>query len=217
MLYQHFGPRNWWPGETSFEVVVGAILTQSVAWRNVEKAIANLKGQGLLDPLALLAAPDEQIEEAVRPTRYYRMKTKKLKAFCRHLVEEYDGDLAKMFAKPWPKLREELLGVWGLGPETVDSILLYAGEKPTFVVDAYTKRIWARLGVHPEDIDYEELRAYFMDRLPEDVALYNEFHALIDGVGNRYCKAKNPKCGDCPLAAICCFPTGGEGEPGVEK
>ncbi len=217
LMFDHFGPRHWWPAETPFEVIVGAILTQSVAWRNVETAIANLKQRGLLDPVALLAAPDEVIEEAIRPTRYYRMKRRKLQAFCRYLVDKHQGNLAELFQRPLAELRAELLGIWGLGPETVDSILLYAGGMPSFVVDAYTKRIWARLGVHPEDIDYELLRAYFMDNLPEDLQLYNEFHALIVGVGNRYCRVKKPLCGECPLQNRCQHPIAGKEKSTVEN
>lgn len=200
-----------------FEVIVGAILTQSVAWRNVEIAIANLKEKELLDPVALLTAPDEVIEEAIRPTLYYRQKRRKLQAFCRHLLDKYQGDLTALFRRPLSELRAELLGIWGLGPETVDSILLYAGGLPTFVVDAYTKRIWARLGIHPEGIEYETLRAYFMDHLPPDVQLYNEYHALIVAVGNRYCRAKQPLCVECPLLVRCRYQPAGNEKSTVES
>lgn len=202
-LFRHFGPRHWWPAETPFEVVVGAILTQSVAWRNVEKAIATLKDRELLTPQALYDAPVELIQECVIPTRYYVVKAKKLKSFVTHLVERYDGDLAVLMSQDLGRLRRELLGIWGLGPETVDSILLYAGNHPIFVVDAYTRRILVRLGVWPDNIAYDEMQRYFMSRLPADAPLYNEYHALLDGLGHHLCHASKPKCPGCPLLDIC--------------
>lgn len=202
-MFDKLGPRNWWPAETPFEVIIGAILTQSVSWGNVEKAIENLKKQGLLNPHQLVLADDEVLEEAVRPTRYYKQKALRLKAFCTMLVEEYGGDLDLLFALDLPVLRRRLLQIKGIGPETADSIILYAAEKPIFVVDAYTRRIFSRLGIFPEDIDYQSMQDFFMKHLPPDVELYNEYHALIDGVGNRYCAAQKPKCGECPLHELC--------------
>lgn len=202
-LYSHFGPRHWWPGETQLEVVVGAILTQSVSWRNVEKAIGNLKGKGLLCVRALHDVPMAELEQAVVPTLYFRMKARKLKAFMGHLVNVYDASLDSMFGQPLASLRQELLSIYGIGPETADSILLYAGNYPIFVVDAYTRRIFARLGLLAETATYQEMQHFFMTRLTEDVELFNEYHALIDALGNRVCLARKPKCSECPLSAGC--------------
>jgi endonuclease-3 related protein len=204
-MYKHFGPRHWWPADTPFEVVVGAILTQSVAWRNVEQAIKNLKQARLLDLAAIAHAELDELARLIRPTRYYNMKARKLQAFCRHVLENYDGSLERFFAMDlWP-LREELLGIYGIGEETADSILLYAAEKPIFVVDAYTRRIFSRLGMVDAGIKYGQLQRFFMDHIPPDVMLYNEYHAQIDAVGNHYCAAKKPSCGECPLRPLCGF------------
>lgn len=202
-LYSHFGPRHWWPAETPFEVIAGAILTQNVAWKNVEKAIAALRERGYLGPLALHTAPDEEIEQLIRPAGYFRMKTKKLKAFTRHLFERYGGSLDAMFRRPLGELRQELLGIYGLGPETVDAILCYAGNLPVMVMDAYTRRVFGRLGLTPENATYDQLQAFFHRHLPADVALYNEYHALIDGLANRLCTKRRPACGECPVADLC--------------
>lgn len=203
-LFDHFGARHWWPGDTSLEVCIGAILTQSVAWKNVEKAISNLKQQNLLDWENLKRASAEDIEPYIIPTRFYKMKAKKIVSFVRFVEENY-GSLEKMFSENLEVLRPALLKVWGLGPETVDSILLYAGEKPTFVIDAYTKRIFSRLGAIDADISYEDLRSYFQDALPKEAPLYNEYHALIDGLGHHICLNKKPRCMDCPLNELCNF------------
>lgn len=203
-LYNHFGPRHWWPAETPFEVVVGAILTQSVAWRNVEKAIVNLKEAGLLSVEGLHQAEVEEIASLIVPTRYYRAKAKKLKAFINFLVEKYGGSLERLFAVPLDKLRPELLGLNGIGPETADSILLYAGEYPIFVIDAYTHRIFQRLGVFEPKVSYAEMQRFFMYHLPTDVKLFNEYHALIDALGNRLCRARKPTCQECPLLGLGC-------------
>ncbi|HHW15304.1 MAG TPA: endonuclease III domain-containing protein [Firmicutes bacterium] len=219
-LYAWAGPRHWWPAETPFEMIVGAILTQSVAWRNVVQAIGNLKAAGLLAPWALYRAEPGEIERCIVPTRYFRVKAKKLKAFVTHLCERYGGELEQLFARPWPELRRELLGVYGLGPETVDSILLYAGRQPVFVVDAYTRRIFSRLGLVPEKIGYQALQDYFMGLLPAEERLFNEYHAQLDGLGHRVCLAGKPRCAECPLREDCAV---GRGErrlaedPGPEK
>ncbi len=201
-LFKNFGPRHWWPAETPYEVIVGAILTQAVAWRNVEKAIANLKSRDLLDPYQLYRTNTETLEELLKPTRYYKMKTRKLEAFNRFLVENYQGNLQLMFQEKLFQLRTKLLKVYGMGPETVDSILLYAGNLPVFVIDSYTKRIFSRLGMVPEKINYNELQALFMNNLPCDSNLYNEYHAQIDALGNLICH-NTPKCGQCPIADEC--------------
>lgn len=199
----HFGPRKWWPAETPFEVCVGAILTQNVAWRNVVRAIDALKGEGLLSPGAIHRTPAEKIAGLIRPTRYFNQKTVKLKAFCSLVVEEHGLD--SLFALPAVELRKRLLGIRGIGKETADSIILYAAEKPVFVVDAYTSRIFARLGIIPGGWSYERIQCFFTENLPEDAALFNQYHALIDGTGHHFCSV-TPRCGDCPLADRCKYP-----------
>ncbi len=202
-MYEHFGSRGWWPGETVFEICVGAILTQSVAWKNVVKAIDNLKDKGLCDLPSMYNCPREEIEKCIVPTMYYRMKAKKLKSFVTHVTEKYRGNLQEMLAKDLPELRKELLAIYGIGPETADSIILYAAEKPIFVVDAYTRRIFSRLGCFAEEATYDQMQRYFMDNLPPDTRLYNEFHALIVGVGNKYCGNRKTRCGECPVREFC--------------
>ncbi len=209
-MFEYFGSRSWWPGETIFEICVGAILTQSVSWKNVMKAIENLKRAGFLELESMYNASDEAIEQCIIPTMYYRMKTKKLKAFVGHIMQKYNGNLTKMFNKDMDSLRIELLGIYGIGPETADSIILYAAEKPAFVVDAYTRRIFSRLGIFSEDVTYDEMQDYFMKRLSPDVPLYNEYHALVTGIGNRFCSNKRPKCKECPLRERCFYPQGRE-------
>lgn len=204
-LLDHFGPRHWWPARTEFEVIVGAILTQNVSWKNVEKAICNLDRLGLLDPHRLLAAPLEVIAEAVLPTRYYRQKAERLRGFCEFLLREYQGELTELFSLDITELRERLLALKGIGKETADSIILYAAGKPIFVVDAYTKRIFYRLGLIPEDANYDRVQEFFMKHLPPETGLYNEYHALIDALGNALCANRKPRCTVCPLADICDF------------
>ncbi|NOZ56893.1 MAG: endonuclease III domain-containing protein [Calditrichaeota bacterium] len=197
-LFEQIGPRHWWPGETPFEVMVGAILTQNTAWANVEKAIRNLKAAGLLDPLGLYRAEQSRVAELIRPSGYYNQKAAKLKRFVKFFVEEYGADLEKMKAEPLDVLRRKLLQINGIGPETADSILLYALDKPVFVVDAYTRRIFSRHGWVEPTIGYEELREFFESALPKDVKLFNEYHALLVYVGHHFCKRK-PQCEACPL------------------
>jgi endonuclease III related protein len=198
-LFDHLGPQNWWPARTPFEVIVGAILTQNTSWTNVERAIANLRRERLLTPLALERVPFSRLASLVRSSGYFRQKTKKLKAFVRFLRAEYSGSLARMFRAPTVQLREKLLAVHGIGPETADTILLYAGKKDVFVVDAYTKRIFSRHGFVPEDVPYEELRSLIESALPRDVSRYNEFHALLVQVGKNWCRPRDPRCAECPL------------------
>ena len=200
-LHSHFGPQHWWPGESPFEVIVGAILTQQTSWNNVEKAIKNLKKEKLLDPKELHDIKSDKLEKLIQPSGYYRQKVKKLKNFTNFLWDNYDGKLEKLFNQPIPRLREELLSVNGIGKETGDSIILYAANKPIFVIDAYTKRILDRLGITREK-DYDELQELFQKNLPQDVQLFNEFHALIVQLGKNYCK-KKPKCDECPLKPSC--------------
>jgi endonuclease-3 related protein len=201
-LYNAFGPRHWWPGDSSFETIVGAILTQNTNWRNVEKAINNLKRANLLEPKALYQLPYDILVRLIHPVGFFNIKTKRLKTFLQFLFKEFKGDLGKMFSLETEPLREKLLSVQGIGPETADSILLYAGKKPSFVVDVYTKRILSRHSLISEEASYEEIRALFMDHLPEDVQLFNEYHALLVELGKRYCKTK-PQCKSCPLEEIC--------------
>jgi endonuclease-3 related protein len=202
-LYDYFGSRDWWPAESDFEIVLGAILTQNVAWKNVIKAIANIKEAGIFDIEGILEVENEVLEELIRPTRYYKQKAKKLKAFCHYVQENYGGSLEKFFALEKGRLRQELLSIWGIGQETADSIILYAANKPVFVIDAYTKRIFFRLGLTDENITYEELQRFFTENLPEDLQLFNEYHALIVGLGNRVCLTQKPLCHQCPLQQIC--------------
>ena len=198
LLYDAFGPRHWWPGDSPFEVIVGAILTQNTTWKNVEKAINNLKRANLLEPKALYRLPYEILVELIHPVGFFNIKAKRLKAFLNFLFEEFQGNLEEMFSLEMEGLRKKLLSIPGIGPETADSILLYAGGKPSFVVDAYTRRILSRHGLIHEEASYEEIRELFMDHLPSDVGLFNEYHALLVELGKRFCKTK-PRCKGCPL------------------
>jgi endonuclease-3 related protein len=206
-LLGHFGPRGWWPGESRLEIIIGAVLTQAVAWRNVKRAIDNLKSARLIDINALLDVDQEILAEQIRPALYHRQKSKKLKALMAYIADKYDGDLDLMFQEPLPKLREELLAVWGIGPETADSILLYAGDKLIFVVDAYTKRILHRLGLTDEDISYRDMQDFMEHHVPPDLYIYNEYHALLVGVGAGYCKKSKPRCPECPILKFCKYLT----------
>ncbi len=201
-LLAHYGPQHWWPADSPFQVIVGAILTQSTNWQNVERAIENLKQHNALTPERLSKLSEEKLAELIRPAGYFRQKAKKLKAFVGHLYAHYDGNLQKMLAQPTKKLRAELLSLWGIGPETADSIMLYAARKPIFVVDAYTKRIFSRLGRVSPTISYDELQRFFMSQLPKSVKLFNEYHALIVRHGKAICRPK-PRCAQCVLARDC--------------
>ena len=202
IIYEHFGPQGWWPGESPFEVVVGAILTQNTNWKNVEKAITNLKDAGLLSLPALLELPQALLAEYIRPAGYYNVKAGRLRNLLTLIEEQYDGSLEALLALPLEVLREQLLGVKGIGPETADSIALYAAGKPIFVVDTYTHRILLRHNLIDEDTDYHTLQELFMDSLPVDVGLYGEFHALLVRIGNQFCKKTNPRCESCPLNGL---------------
>ena len=198
LLLDHFGPQEWWPGETPLEVMVGAVLTQNTNWTNVEKAIQNLKAEDLLSLKALNAMSTQALAEKIRPAGYFNVKAKRLKNLVRFVFERYSGSLDELSNEAIESLRQGLLSVNGVGPETADSILLYALERPVFVVDTYTHRILLRHGMADEQMAYHELQEVFMDHLPEDLALFNEFHALIVRTGKEYCK-KRPLCSDCPL------------------
>jgi endonuclease-3 related protein len=197
-LYQAYGPRHWWPGDTSFEVMVGAILTQNTSWRNVEKVIQKLKRKGVLNPRGMHHLKKSQLAPLIKSSGYYRIKTDRLKFFIDFFFEEYDGNVKKMGRERLGVLREKLLGVKGIGPETADSILLYGLRKPIFVVDAYTKRILSQHGLISEKASYEEVQKLFMDHLPMDEKLFNEYHALLVHLGKTVCK-KKPRCDICPL------------------
>lgn len=198
-LYGALGPQHWWPGRTPFEIIVGAILTQNTSWANVERAIANLRHERLLTPKALGRVSSAKLARLIRPSGYFRQKAKKLKTFTRFLQNNYRGSLARMFRTPTYELREKLLDVQGIGPETADSILLYAGGHAVFVVDAYTRRILERHDLADSRLGYDEVRALFETNLVRDPSLFNEYHALIVNVGKNWCRAKNPRCEECPL------------------
>lgn len=200
-LYSTYGPCNWWPGDSPFEVVIGAILTQNTNWTNVEKAIRNLKDAKVFTPDKFYKIDITKLAELIKPAGYFNVKAKRIKKFINWLFENYDGDLSQMFAQSLGTLREELLSVNGIGPETADSILLYAGNKPTFVVDTYTYRILSRHDLIPEDSTYDDIKEFLEDNMPEDVKLYNEYHALLVQIGKEFCKPKR-KCENCPLNGL---------------
>ena len=199
-LMHHFGPQNWWPAETELEMMVGAVLTQNTNWKNVEKALINLKKQNLLSLHKLSTLSASELAALIRPAGYFNIKAKRLKNLIDFIVEHYQAELSMFLKDETQALREGLLSVKGIGPETADSILLYAVRRPVFVVDAYTHRIMVRHGMIDEQVSYHELQALFMDHLPEDTALFNEFHALLVKTGKNYCRRK-PLCQSCPLKA----------------
>ena len=199
ILLKRFGPQDWWPGDSPFEIMVGAVLTQNTNWTNVSKAIDNLKQENLLSFEKLHELDVELLAEKIRPAGYFNLKAKRLKNLLDFIDEGYDGSLEEMFAEDIIGLREKILTVKGIGPETADSILLYAGNKPVFVVDAYTHRIFSRHSIIAEDEGYYEIQEYFSLSLPEDVKLFNEYHALIVQLGKEFCKKSKPLCSQCPL------------------
>ena len=201
-LYNYFGPLNWWPGATPFEVMVGAILTQNTSWSNVEKAINILKKENLLEPRKLYRINQEELAQLIKPSGYYNIKARRLKNFINIFVNDFEGSAEKMFSGDGGELRKKLLNVNGIGPETADSILLYAGRKPFFVVDAYTRRIFSRHKLISEDSTYYQIQEFFIKNLDRDVKLFNEFHAQIVMLGKTICTSKNPKCTKCPIAFL---------------
>jgi endonuclease III related protein len=203
-LLAAYGPQQWWPCQTGtrFEIVVGAILTQGTNWRNVERSIANLIAAGAMTPTTLHQLPREQLAELIRPSGYYNAKAAKLQAFTTFLFAQHDGELDSLFVLPVSELRRQLLSVWGIGAETADDIILYAADKPSFVVDAYTQRILTRLGLVPPDLTYHALQERFAS-LPPDPVLFNEYHALLDQHGYLTCRP-SPKCAACPLLDLPC-------------
>jgi endonuclease III related protein len=208
-IYDHlnsrFGHQRWWPAETDEEVVIGAILTQNVAWKNVESALARLKENNLLSLRAIHQTDVLRLAPLIRSSRFFNQKAEKLKTFCRLLFNDYHGSLDAMLALPVASLREQMLSLKGFGEETVDSILLYAGGKPIFVIDAYTKRIFSRAGLAKEDWGYQAFQRLFMDHLPENANLYNDYHAQIVRLGNTLCRKKQPLCEKCPILRFCQF------------
>jgi len=197
-LFQAYGPQHWWPGESREEVVIGAVLVQSVSWKNVEQAIDNLRNENLIHFRRLYELPLADLHKLIQPIGYYRVKAKRLRNLLEFLVVKHDGSLDSLFALPMEAAREQLLAVNGVGPETADSILLYAGQMPSFVVDAYTRRVLLRHGWIDPPAKYEAMQRLFENQLPAEAELFNEFHALIVRVGNQFC-SRTPKCEECPL------------------
>jgi endonuclease-3 related protein len=205
-LHAAYGPQHWWPADSPFEVLIGAVLVQNTSWQNVKKAIDNLRGEDLLEPRALYGVAVEELEEKIRPAGYFRVKARRLRSLVGFLVKRYGGSLDAMFRTGLPELREQLLGIHGIGPETADSILLYAGGMATFVVDTYTHRVFARHGWIGFDADYYQIKDHFESGLAQDARLFNEYHALLVRVGKEHCR-KTPLCEGCPLAEL--LPPGG--------
>ena len=204
-LYAGYGPQGWWPGESRLEIVIGAILTQATAWTGVEKALSNLNAAGLLSVLALKDIPEAELATMLKPSGYFNAKARKLKAFIVHLWNNYSGDLDLFLSGGTVELREELLSIYGIGEETADDILLYAAEKPSFVIDTYTRRVLQRLELAPGGESYRAYQEVFHRVLPPDAALYNEYHALLDRHAKGTCR-KEPRCAGCCLLELC--PTG---------
>ncbi|MDA8124440.1 MAG: endonuclease III domain-containing protein [Deltaproteobacteria bacterium] len=200
-LNDHFGPLHWWPADGPFEVMVGTVLTQNTAWTNVEKAIAALKARGLLSPEAIAGCDEETLAGVIRPAGFYHIKARRLKSLVRFFQEEYGGEVARMAAENLTELRDALLSVSGVGEETADCILLYACEKPSFVSDAYTRRILGRHRLIAQEATYGQIRNLFMAHLPQEVALFNQYHALLVNLGKHFCR-KTPRCGICPLQGL---------------
>jgi endonuclease III related protein len=197
-LYSRYGPQHWWPGQSRCEIIVGAILTQNTNWKNVEKAIANLRAAAMLSPDALHNIEQGELAELIRPAGYYNLKAKRLKNFFEWLFENYDGDLDLPGSLSVSQLREELLGINGIGPETADSVILYGYEKPVFVVDSYTARVCGRHGLIGPEAGYDEISRMFSENLCENSQFFNEFHALLVKLAKEHCKRK-PACKSCPL------------------
>jgi endonuclease-3 related protein len=201
VLFGRFGPQHWWPGETQFEIIIGAILTQNTNWTNVEKAVANLKGADVLCAETLHRMNVSDLAALIKPAGYFNIKAKRLKSFLKWLFDEYGGQLENLEQLPTSRFREELLSIKGIGPETADSILLYAFERPVFVVDAYTARVTTRHGLIEAGCDYEQLQELFQSNLVEDVQMFNEYHALLVRVGKEFCRP-TARCSGCPLEKL---------------
>ena len=216
-LLDAYGPQGWWPADSPFEMIAGAILTQSTNWGNVEKALANLRAAGCWSFAAIDALPEEQLAELVRPSGYFNAKARKLKAFAAHLRRRHGGGLDRLLAQETAALRAELLGIYGIGEETADDIIVYAAGKPSFVIDVYTRRILDRMGLRPGGgVRYRDYQALFHDNLPAEAPLFNEYHALLDHHAKLVCRKTAPRCDACCLAALCATgqAAGGGDSPG---
>jgi len=201
-LLKEYGPQGWWPARTTFEMMVGAVLTQNTSWSNVEKAIANLRREGCLKPVKMAALTHREIARMIKPAGYFNVKAGRIRNLLDFLSSECGMDTRLLGKTDAKRLREKLLGVNGIGPETCDSILLYAFGKPFFVIDAYTRRVFSRLGMSKADTQYGELQDYFTANLPRSAKIYNEYHALIVKLGKEVCR-KRPLCGECPVREYC--------------
>ena len=202
-LSSHFGPQHWWPAESSWEIMVGALLTQNTSWKNVEKALANLKRARRLEPARLRQLRTDRLAALIRPAGFTSSKPKRLKRLVAFLFRVYDGDPANMRGGDLTAQRAQLLALDGIGPETADAILLYVARQPVFVVDAYTRRIMGRMGLVPANVSYTELQTLFMANLPPDLALFGEYHALLDTLAKFICTKRAPRCAECPLNELC--------------
>ncbi len=201
VLYAAYGAQHWWPARDGFEMTLGAILTQNTRWENVEKAIANMRSAGVTDAAALLTLDEAELQRLIRPAGFFRQKSRYLRCFAAHIVANYSGDVTRLLAGELLTARAELLSLPGIGPETADSMLLYGGGQAIFVIDAYTRRICARLGLTPPDADYATLQALFSAALPADAKLFNEYHALLVRHAKEFCTSRAPRCAaGCPLA-----------------
>jgi endonuclease-3 related protein len=201
-LFNQLGPQGWWPSDGPFETIVGAVLTQNTAWTNVDKAMANLRAADALTPAVIRAMPDDDLAALIRPSGYFNTKTKKLKAIVDHLAA-YDDDVERWRLRDVKELRAELLGVYGIGPETADDIVLYVADLPSFVIDTYTQRIIDRMGIAPKRRRYEDYQALFEDNLPHEAPLFNEYHALLDAHAKYICRKRDPLCSACVLVDLC--------------
>jgi endonuclease-3 related protein len=198
-LFDHFGPQHWWPGDTPFEIMVGAVLTQNTNWRNVERAIDTLKDAGMLSLEKMAALPVDLLAQYIRPAGYYNIKAGRLRNLLGMIIERHEGDPERLLTQSLETQRRDLLSVKGVGPETADSIILYAAGQPIFVVDAYTHRILLRHNLIDEEYGYYEIQELFMDNLDNNTDLFNEYHALLVRLGKEFCKKSKPRCDDCPL------------------
>jgi endonuclease-3 related protein len=202
ILLNTYGPQNWWPGETQLEICIGAILTQNTNWQNASRAISNLIDADSLDIEAIHKIPTAELAELIRPSGYYNQKALKLKRFANFIIENLDGDFDNAMDIPTEILRKQLLEVKGIGPETADDMLLYAFDRPVFVVDAYTFRILFRHGIIEDNFTYNEIADVFHCGIEPDIKIYGEYHGLIVKVGKNYCKKSKPKCAECPLCKV---------------
>lgn len=206
ILKEYFGEvGSWWPKDSPFEVVIGAILTQQSTWTNVEKALSNLKEANILTPNDIVSLPLNNLKQIIKPSGFFNQKAEHLRRLSKYILDFYGGNIELLFDKDKKNLREELLELKGVGKETADSIILYGAEKTEFVVDAYTKRIYSRLKLVEENINYDDLKKYIINEIPEELLFYQEFHGLIVLLGKSICKKKNPNCLECPLNSKCNF------------